>query len=79
MDINRASEETANRIAIAFSRSGVSKKKLAESTGIPYATLDRRFRVGGGYTVREAIALAAAFGVPVTNFFVEDPAREAAA
>lgn len=74
MDINRAATETANRIAVAFTRSGISKKKLSEDTGIPYATLDRRFRQGDGYTVREAIALSAALGVPVTEFFTEHPA-----
>ncbi|WP_156759525.1 helix-turn-helix domain-containing protein [Microbacterium karelineae] len=72
MDINRAANEASQRISAAFTRSGLSKKKLSEDSGIPYATLDRRFRNGGGYTLREVYALAAALDVPTSQFIVDD-------
>jgi len=79
MDINRAAEEAAARIAYAFTRSGLSKKKLAEMTGIPYATLDRRFRNGHGWTMREVIAVADALGMSAAEFLADSRAMEKAA
>ena len=55
-----------DRIAAAFVRSGMSKQKLADETGIPYATLSRRFK-RGGWTLSEAFAIAAAFQISIVE------------
>lgn len=78
MDINRAAATAADRISAAFVRSGMSKKKLSEQAGIPYATLDRRFR-SGGWAMSEVLAVSAAMGVAPTEFFADITLSRAAA
>ena len=66
MDINRVTQMAGDRIAAAFVRSGLSKQRLSEETGIPYATLSRRFK-RGGWTLSEAFSLSAAFGINIVD------------
>jgi len=63
MDSNTYSESVARNAATAIKASGSSLAAIAETSGIPRSTLERKLRGVGSLTVREVKALADALGV----------------
>ena len=47
--------------------SGLSLRDLSESTGIAVTTLHRRLKTGRGWTLEEAVLIAAALGVALPD------------
>lgn len=64
MDSTAYAAAVAANIREAISAAGVSVLNVAQSTDIPYTTLDRRLRSGGAspFSVREVRAIAQALG-----------------
>jgi len=60
---NRAAEWTAEAIKSALETTGVKKTHIAEVTGIPYSTLNRKLAGKADFTLGDILAIAEALGV----------------
>lgn len=63
MDSKTYSQAVARNVLAAIRTSGLSFAAVAEASGVPRSTLDRKLRIGvGDLTVREVKSLADALG-----------------
>lgn len=74
-DYSRRVTEAVNAIR---HEAKISVLALAKASGIPNTTLDRKLRGIGDLTMREAAALAAALGTPLSTLLAEHVERVAA-
>lgn len=82
MDSATYSAQVAENVKTAIKASGRSVLSVAEATGIPRPTLDRRLRSNGGspFSVREVKDIAIELGLTAAALLtVEDAAASAAA
>lgn len=74
-------QAVASAVAFELTRADRSKKWLAEHSGIPYSTLDRKLRAQVDFTFTDLLRVADALGVEPSAFTpdVFVPAKAAAA
>ncbi|WP_442972478.1 helix-turn-helix domain-containing protein [Rhodococcus sp. BH5] len=73
----QVAEFTASTVRSSYKRSGYSIASLADETGIPFTTLQRRCSGKTPFRVHELVLVSSALGVPVRDL-VSIPSSEAA-
>ena len=78
MDSATYSALVAENVENALEAAGRSVLSIAESTGIPRSTLDRRLKSHGGspFSVREVKAIAIVLGITAAELLVVEDAVE---
>ena len=71
-------EWCAEAVDAAIDASGRTKLSIAEETGIPYSTLNRKLAAKADFMFRELLAIADALGVKPSQF-TPPPFKEAEA
>lgn len=64
----------AQRVRDAMEEQGQTEKGLAEATGIPRTTLQRRLTGNSDFTVTELDALARHLGIALVDLLADEPA-----
>lgn len=66
----QVSDTLSRVVKAAMKTSGHSQRDVAEATGIPLVTLNRRLTGSYSFTVLEVAAIAEVIGVGVTDLFL---------
>jgi len=78
MSYQRRTEVAAGEVRAHLGRTRQTVKDLADATGIPISTLNRRLLVLSAFTIDELDAIARHFGVEITDLLRPPVAIEVA-
>lgn len=74
MEYKSPEEADGQRVKQAIDDAGLSERDVAEQTGIPLTTLNRRLRGHAPFTATELRKIGQVLGVPASSLIVEEVA-----